>query len=81
MLSNSRFHTSAMTPGPRSLQALLGQFLDELCGDSSSNSSSRQGGALLRQLPVPAFLVGRTYRDLFEHMTKTVKAVPLGLYR
>jgi hypothetical protein len=58
------------------MQNLLLDFMDDLCGDDG-----RQGGTLLRQLPVPPELAGRPYRELFDHVVLAHGSVPLGLYR
>ncbi|KAK9826205.1 hypothetical protein WJX81_007538 [Elliptochloris bilobata] len=56
--------------------AMLTELMTELAGDDG-----RPGGALLRQVEVPAALVGRTYGDLFAYLVLQRQLVPLGLYR
>ena len=54
---------------------LIPDFFRELQGGAS------RGGTLLRQLALPAGLVGRTYGDLVSHLALRQRVVPLGLYR
>ena len=71
----------AAQPGDQSsnllhCRAMLTELMTELAGDDG-----RPGGALLRQVEVPAALVGRTYGDLVAHLVLQRQLVPLGLYR
>lgn len=54
-------------------QGLLVSLMSELCGTSR--------GLMLVQFNVPELFVGRTYAELFQHMTLRKCMIPLGLYR
>lgn len=67
---------SPLQMGHARVQRLLPGLMTELCGDDG-----RPGGTMLRQIPVPPEWVGRTYLELFRHLSRDCGLVPLGLYR
>ena len=60
------------------MQGMLIDLLAELCGGADHGSSR---GALLQQEAVPPELLGRSYGELFMHLSITRRLVALGLYR
>ena len=68
--------TPPLRSEPVQRRAMLTELMTELAGDDG-----RPGGALLRQVDVPAALVGRTYGDLVAHLVLQRQLVPLGLFR
>ncbi|CAD7696797.1 unnamed protein product [Ostreobium quekettii] len=57
-------------------RGLLIDLMTELAGDNE-----QPGGALLKQIPLPDGLEGKTYGELVHYMALKRRFVPLGLYR